>query len=463
MWQLFPNPPKRGMACILEMGEIYGDCVHLNVFGKSIVLLNSFEAANELLNFRSALYSDRPRLVMAGDMIGFDRLLGLIPYSSVFRKLRRLVHKELGKPALRTYNSVQERDSRILMENLILRKGLDVDLIRHYSGSVILKVAYGYQTEPLNDPLVSLSKQVMKAFSLASQPGVWAVDLVPWLRFIPKWFPGAKFKRTAAQWKIMLNTVIETPFQWAETHQESHSLSKPNFLSSAFADVDGPLTGEKRDLLLCASGSLFGGGVDTTSATISWFFLAMALHPDIQLHGQQEIDRVVGRQRLPELCDRPSLPYLECILLEVLRWNPAGPLSLPHQVTQNDYYRGFCIPKGTIVIPNVWSMVHDPHLYPDPYQFRPERFLNNKAAADRIQVVFGFGRRACPGVNLAKPTVFAAIATALATCEIGPPVGLDGHPLLADFSDLSGSINHPKPFRCSIKPRFEHHLSDIVS
>ncbi|KAJ7869991.1 cytochrome P450 [Mycena leptocephala] len=457
----FQIPAKEEWLTFTSWANMFGDCVHLNMFGQSLVVLNSFEAANELLNFRSSLYSDRPQLIMAGDLIGFDRMLGLIPYGSVFRKLRRLVHKELGNSAAQAYQPYQEHASRNLIHDLILREGLDIDLLRHYSGSVILKVAYGYQTERHADPFLSLCKQVMEGFSLASQPGAWVVDMLPWLRSLPEWFPGVKFHRAARRWRTMLDTVVGAPFEWAEAHQDLPSLSKPNFLTSAFAKAEGRMVGEQRELHLFAAGSLFGGGADTTAATLSWFFLAMALHPVIQKRAQEEIDLVVGRDRLPELLDRPRLPYLESVLLELFRWNPVGPLGLPHRLILEDHYRGFRIPQGSIVVGNAWAMLHDPLIYSDPHKFNPDRFINNAEAAGRVNnVAFGFGRRACPGVHLAKSTVFMAMLTALATCEIGPAVDLHGEPMVGGLSNPTGSINHPRPFHCRISPRLQASLLD---
>lgn len=84
------------------------------------------------------------------------------------------------------------------------------------------------------------------------------------------------------------------------------------------------------------------------------FFLAMMLHPEVQRKAREEIDRVVGDGRLPNVKDRDSLPYVEAVLKEVFRWHPIAPMGLPHEITEDDIYQGYLIPKGAIIIPNIW-------------------------------------------------------------------------------------------------------------
>ena len=80
----------------------------------------------------------------------------------------------------------------------------------------------------------------------------------------------------------------------------------------------------------------------------------MIQHPEILQKAQKEIDAVVGTARLPTFSDRPNLPYVNAIVLEVLRWNPAVPLGLAHRLTTDDVYRGYVFPKGTVVWANIW-------------------------------------------------------------------------------------------------------------
>ena len=144
----------------------------------------------------------------------------------------------------------------------------------------------------------------------------------------------------------------------------------------------------------------------------------MALHPEIQKKAQKELDAVTEGTRMPTFEDREKLPYIDCILQECLRWNPVTPLSLTHTAVEDDVYMGMRIPKGTHIVPNVWyesyrthflktlngisrAMLHDETIYPDPFAFNPDRFLQKGASAANDSNVlnpypteaFGFGRR----------------------------------------------------------------------
>ncbi|KAJ7457987.1 cytochrome P450 [Mycena galericulata] len=437
-----------------EWATTYGDCVYVHVLDQPIIILHSLEAAHDLLSLRSAIYSSRPRLVMAGELTGFAQALALMPYSPRFHGLRRLMHKELNGSMLQRYWPLHEEESRILIKKVLQDPGLFLDSIRHYAGSIILRVTYGYRTAPQDDKFLLLAERVMGAFSQASQPGAWAVDIIPWLRHIPSWFPGAGFKRTAAYWNQMHMEVVESPFDWALANKDSPDLVRPNFVSTILSQSPEGISGNDRDLLLWASASLFGGGADTTVAAISSFFLAMALYPEVQSTAQAEIDRVVtSNKRLPQFSDRPNLPYVECVMREVLRWNPIGPLGLPHLLTKDDIYRGYHLPAGSIVMVNVWSILRDPVVFPDPLEFRPERFINDKRALDVANCIFGFGRRACPGIHFAEASMFIAIAAALSECNISDPTDMQGERVHKDVEYQTGTISHPEKFRCSITPR----------
>ncbi|KAF8997615.1 cytochrome P450 [Cyathus striatus] len=168
-----------------------------------------------------------------------------------------------------------------------------------------------------------------------------------------------------------------------------------------------------------------------------------------QQKAQKEIDEVIGG-RLPEYEDRESLPYVEAIYREVMRWHPVAPLGIPRSTTEDDVYNGYYIPKGT-------AMTHDESIYPDPNEFRPERFfkedgeLNN----DISDLPFGFGRRICPGRHMASATVWLTIATVLSVFNIRKAKDDSGNEISVSGLYTDATISHPEPFKCSITPRSE--------
>jgi len=123
----------------------------------------------------------------------------------------------------------------------------------------------------------------------------------------------------------------------------------------------------------------------------------MVLNPEARKKAQEELDRVVGKNRLPDFSDKENLPYIDALMKELLRWNPPLPLSVPTRVTQEDVYRGYVIPEGATVVQNVWAIFRDPSIYPDPETFNPDRFLKdgkiNPLVLNPEDRAFGTGRR----------------------------------------------------------------------
>ena len=157
---------------------------------------------------------------------------------------------------------------------------------------------------------------------------------------------------------------------------------------------------------------------------MAWWTLAMLAYPETQARAHAELDAVVGRARPPTFADLKHLPYIRAMVKEVLRWRPAGPLGAPHRSTEDDWYEGMFIPKGTICIANMWHMNRDPEIYgKNPEDFDPGRHLDpsgyiGSSASDTSlrehgHYTYGFGRRNCVGRYMADNSLFIDIAVML--------------------------------------------------
>ena len=127
------------------------------------------------------------------------------------------------------------------------------------------------------------------------------------------------------------------------------------------------------------------------------FFLVMVLNPKVMEKAQEELDRVVGKDRLPDFSDRDKLPYINAVVKETLRWNPPIPVGVSNRVTKDDVYQGYFIPAGATIMQNIWAVCRDPSVYSDPETFNPDRFLKdgeiNPQVLNPEDRVFGTGRR----------------------------------------------------------------------
>ncbi|KKA21750.1 Cytochrome P450 oxidoreductase OrdA-like protein [Rasamsonia emersonii CBS 393.64] len=379
----------------LRHKDLYGPISSVTVLGQTLIILNDSNLAFELMEKRSSKHSSRPRLVFSGEM---------------------------------------------------------------EAGAIMLKLAYNYTVEPhKNDPLIDLADTALDLFSRSAATGAYLVDVIPALKHIPEWFPGAGFKRKAKEWRKVFIDLAERPYAFVK-QQMKQGINEPSYVSQLLEQ--GNLDEEEEFVIKWSSASLYGGAADTTVSSLSCFFLAMMLHPEVQRKAQEEIDRVVGTERLPGVADREKLPYIDAIVKEVLRWNPVAPMGLPHMTTEDDVCEGYLIPKGALLLPNIWGFLHDPKSYHDPMTFKPERFLEQDGhppEPDPHSLAFGFGRRICPGRLLADTSLYLSIALSLAVFNIGKPLDENGKEVEPVVEMQPGVISHPAPFQTRITPRSPQH------
>ena len=139
---------------------------------------------------------------------------------------------------------------------------------------------------------------------------------------------------------------------------------------------------------------LFAAGTETTSTTLSWGLIYMTLNPDIQHRVQAEIDAVLGKGDLPSMSHRTKMPYTEACIAEIQRLGDVVSLGVPHATTEDVTFRGFFIPSGTMILPNMNSVSMDPDLWKTPERFDPGRFLDGDGRfVKREQLIpFSIGR-----------------------------------------------------------------------
>ncbi|OAQ97666.1 hypothetical protein LLEC1_06257, partial [Akanthomyces lecanii] len=204
--------------------------------------------------------------------------------------------------------------------------------------------------------------------------------------------------------------------------------------------------------------SMYGAGVETSTSTLEGFVLAMVMFPEVQRTAQREIDRVVGPGRLPSFQDQPSLPYTARVVTEALRWFPVVPMGIAHTAQRDIVYDDRClIPAGSYLLPAVWWFCHDPDVYADPEAFDPDRYREPRSEPDPRGVVFGFGRRVCPGRYFADASLFISVARLLAAFTIANDVDEQGRETTAELRHRPSMTSRPVKFPFKIVPRSAKH------
>lgn len=342
---------------------------------------------------------------------------------------------------------------------MVRTEGREITMNRS-AGATILKTAYGYTVEPRKaDTLVGLSDRMMMEFSLAAAPMAWPVDILPILRYLPESFPGVTFKKTARKFRKSIESVANIPYRFVRRQMAAgcHPESYVSRLVEQYGGQNGDLNAEDEEAVMWSAASLYGAASDTMIITLTAFTAAMTLFPGVQLKAQEEIDRVVGAGRLPSIEDRDSLPYINAVVKESLRWWPIAPMGFPHTATDDLEYNGLHIPKGAYLLPNVWWFLHDPEVYADPGAFDPERFLSPRNEPDPSRHAWGYGRRMCAGRFFADTSLYLNIVQTLATFNITKAVGADGEEVEVHVKVKPGVLSYVTDFEFEITPRSEKH------
>ncbi|XP_066438115.1 cytochrome P450 2G1-like isoform X3 [Eleutherodactylus coqui] len=229
---------------------------------------------------------------------------------------------------------------------------------------------------------------------------------------------GRRFEYTDQKLQTLLDLVAENVRRldniWVQERNNPHSqFNLSNLLTSAL--------------------DIFFAGQETTSGTLGYGLLILMKYPSIKEKVQAEIKNVIGRTRRPCLTDRVKMPYTEAVIHEIMRFVDFLPLGVPHAVTEGTVFRGYALPKGTIIVPVLHSVLYDPTVFKSPYEFDPEHFLDQNGLFKKCEgfMAFSAGKRACPGEGLARMELYLYLTSILQKFEICsdiPPEDIDLSP-----------------------------------
>ncbi|KAF8555762.1 cytochrome P450 [Imleria badia] len=416
----------------------YGDIMYIRLWGTDVIVLNSTFIATELLEKRSQIYSDRPFIItVVGPHYEFD--FGFARYDEHWRLCRRMFQQTFRSDAALRFRPMQLRTARQLIAHMVDNPEEYPSYFSMFSTAIALSAVYDYEPRPRNDPIVS----IVDTFRQVALPGLapekaLLTKALPFLLYLPDWLPGSWIKREMKEARAWRNKMVETPYRYAQERMESKDDMNASMVLDHVTEMD------KSDR---PYRSEYETALKNTSATTN---------AQVWKRAQAEIDSVVGMDRLPEFDDRPSLQYVDAIIRELLRWRPVLPIGVPHAAMQSDIYEGYYIPKGAVVVANIWAMSRDETRYPDAYKFMPARFLNAEGMLtddDPSNFVFGFGRRMCPGRYTADAMLWGAVATMLATLDFNLAKDADGNDIEFNATFTNGVIDCPSPFPCRVTPR----------
>ncbi|KAI9437411.1 cytochrome P450 [Lactarius psammicola] len=463
-WPLIGNlldvPKLSPWSAYAKMSKKYGDVMCLQVFGQVVIVLGSPTAIKDLHERRGGLYVDRTPFPVF-EIMGVDWVFFLARVGKYWSEGRRLLNRSLRPGATALHRGLIEEKTRVFLGQLLTTpKGFreHIDLLQ---GRLVMRLTYGYDLK-VNDKILIPPRRTSDIMGHFFLPGAAAVNYLPFLRRLPSWVPWFKYEPLASECREMARRMKDEPIEFVRNSMRDGT-AIPSLATQYLQEAD-LLSGLERQQTVQAMeeilGTMFQAGTETTASSITALFLALILYPEVQKRAQAELDSVVSRDRLPTFDDKPRLPYIEAISKEIIRWHVVVPLGIPHAPTDDDFYKGYFIPKGAVVVANAWGVLHDPELYPDPEAFNPDRFLNEDGTFHddpTIQLAFGAGRRICPGRHFAEATLFFVTASVLSVFNVTRAKDKNGNEIPvavpAPESIQSVSAIHPPKFECSITPR----------
>ncbi|KAL0573231.1 cytochrome p450 [Marasmius crinis-equi] len=380
-------PAKKPWVTYAKWGKEYGDIIHLEALGDHIVILNSFDAANELLERRSRIYSGRPNEA-AGKITGWDFNITFLSYTDQWRRARRTYQQNFRPLAVQKMFPLINRSVSTLLEQLLEDPDRFQDHLLVYSAGLLLRAMYGIAVKSSSDPLIPLGVKAVHTLDEIWAPSfLTVVTLCPFIRRVPAWVPFLGPMRSFIDdTRGCLCELQELPMRRVMEDIEAGRENDSLVANVLRANPDKEISADELERIKGMASTAYVASADTAKA-------------------QREIDDIIGRDRLPTIEDRKSLPYIEAVYREVMRWHPAVPLGAPHFTTDDDTYKDYYIPKNTMVLSNIWAqnlkrnafraMTRDERRYVDAGAFRPERFIDadGKLNDDDTVLAFGFGRR----------------------------------------------------------------------
>ncbi|KAM4631944.1 cytochrome P450 2K1-like isoform 1-T1 [Discoglossus pictus] len=444
---------KKPFQTLMKMSEKYGDIFTVQFGPKKIVVLAGYKTVKEALVNQADDFGERADMPLFKNIMkGHGIILAHGESWKVMRRFALSTLRDFGM-GKKTIESRIQDELNPLLEHLNSHNGKPLNtkiILNSAVSNVICSILFGNRFEYDDPTFLTLIDLVNKTTQSAGSPLGQLYNSYPTLGS----FLGAD--KSVIKSMDLFYTLMK---KFVQEHRQEFNASNitgyiDTFIMKQEQEVTNSDTHFHDDNLLNATMDLFSAGTETTSSTLSWGLLLMMKYPEIQKKVQEEIKEFIKPGQMPAVDDRKNMPYTDAVIHEIQRFANIVPMNVPHATIRDVYFRGFCIPKGTDVIPFLTSVLYDKSQWKTPYKFNPYHFLdaNGKFVKQDAFMPFSIGRRACVGESLAKMELFLFFTGLLQKFTFRPPVGItkeDLH-LTADV----GFVLFPKPYELCAIPNY---------
>ena len=403
------TPANNPWETYKQWSDVYGPLMTLSLGVNTTIVISTHEAARELMEKNSTVYSSRPQLV------AFNRLSGGLNSSGMEYGKQWRDHRSLQAAVLRPWMTQRYTALRDVETKQLLADILDTNdfssCFKRLVGSLFMTLAYGKRIHRADDPYIRGMEELVQAKGAAGESvfrgAAQIFELMPILQYLPSFL---------TPWKDICDRICER-FNKVFLDGLHDGLSAPTW-TWAKEVSQHKLAHQMSELEVSYTlGTLYEASL-TSQQILRIIILVSTLYPEAVSKAQKELDEVVGVDRLPTAADAHHLPYINAYIKESLRWRPFAPLGAPRESISDVEYNGYLIPRGSTVMVNHWALDYNEEKFPEPLVFRPDRWIENPQLP---LTTFGFGQRSCPGRHFAHDTLFMVTARLLWAFHIQTP------------------------------------------
>ncbi|XP_063790610.1 cytochrome P450 2K1-like [Pseudophryne corroboree] len=435
------NKPYKSL---MELSEKYGDVFTVQFGPKKVVIIAGYKAVKEALVTQADDFGQRVDLPVF-KLISNDKGI-VFSNGESWKSTRRFTLSTLREFGMGK-KSIEERikdELNAFIENIKSHndKPFDATIILNSAVSnIICSIIFGKRFEYGDRTFIKLIELTAENAHLIGAPKLMLYNYFPLIGSLL-----GVHKKLQKNTEDLINFALEF-IQMRRREFDENDIAGyiDAYLKKQKQELTNAVTYFDDENLVFTILDLFAAGSETTATTLHWALLLMAKYPEIQKRVQEEIRTHIKPGQMPTVDDRRSMPYTDAVIHEVQRFANIVPLNLPHTTANDVYFRGYCIPKGTEVIPFLTSVLYDKSQWKTPYAFNPNHFLDasGKFVRQEAFMPFSAGRRACVGESLAKMELFLFFTGLLQAFTFHPPAGVSREDLSLD--PVLGLLLTPTP------------------